>query len=108
MLVEQTKSYVAASNAHDLTRIEPMFAADAIYRSSGVGQHEGAPAIIAMMKTFFDANPDVHWDTSSFRVIEENGVEFDFVISLGGNSSTGIERLFFDADNLIRLIEVER
>lgn len=108
MLINLAQDYVAASNAHDLTRVEALFADDAIYRSSGVGQHIGVSTIIDMMRTFFEANSDVHWGASNFRHLDNRGVEFDFTITLGGKSSSGVERLYFTADNTIRLIEVER
>ncbi len=108
MLTGLAKAYVDASNAHDLSRIRPMFAANAVYRSSGVGEHTGVDAIIGMMQDFFAANSDVYWDTTDFHAVEESGIEFSFVITLGGISSTGVERLFFNEDNAIRLIEVAR
>lgn len=94
-LISLAREYVDASNAHDLARIRPMFVANARYQSSGVGDHEGAETILAMMQGFFETNPDVHWAPENFSVIENNGVEFDFVITLGGNSNRGVERLFF-------------
>jgi len=107
-LIALAEAYVAASNAHDLDEITAMFAPDAQYRSSGVGGHDGRDAIRAMNEAFFAANPDVRWETSGHRIVPGEGVEFDFVISLGGTRSRGVERVFFDENGLIRRVEVER
>ena len=107
-LLKRAQAYVAASNAHDIAAIESMIAADCVYVSSGVGSHDGADAIIAMMRGFFDAVPDVSWQASRYRPIAGSGVEFDFVISMNGKSSTGVERLFFDDRGMIVRVEVAR
>lgn len=107
-LVKRARAYVAASNAHDIAAIEPMIAPDCIYVSSGVGRHDGAGAIIAMMRDFFEAVPDVNWQARDYRAVTGNGVEFDFVISMNGESSTGVERLFFDDSGAIVRVEVAR
>lgn len=107
-LIEKTRAYVDASNEHDVDRIETMLAADAVYLSTGVGRHDGATAILHMNRSFFSANPDVHWNTTSYRVVENGGVEFDFIISLGGASYPGVERVFFDPQGKIVRVEVER
>ena len=107
-LLQRAKVYVAASNAHDVSAIETMMAAECVYESSGVGRHEGAKAIIAMMRGFFAAAPDVHWQADGYRLIAGNGVAFDFVISMNEDSSNGVERLFFDDGGLINRVEVAR
>lgn len=107
-LIEKTRAYVDASNHHDIARIATMLAEDAVYLSTGVGRHNGAAAILDMNKTFFGANPDVHWQTSNYRLIETGGVAFDFVISYAGTSGPGIERVFFDEHGQICRVEVER
>ncbi|MGI9414696.1 MAG: nuclear transport factor 2 family protein, partial [Hyphomicrobiales bacterium] len=93
---------------HDMARMGPMFAHDMVYASSGVGSHRGADAIRAMMAGFHDANPDVHWRAEHYRLTGEDGVEFDFVMTMGGQEHPGVERIFFDPAGLIRRIEVER
>ncbi|MBT5415572.1 MAG: nuclear transport factor 2 family protein [Rhodospirillaceae bacterium] len=102
------EAYFAASNAHDLDRIAAMFAPDAVYRSSGVGAHDGPAAIRAMNETFFAANPDVAWEVTGRRMVPEDGVELDFVIALGGKRHKGTERVYFDKSGLIRKVEVVR
>ncbi len=107
-LVQRAQAYVAASNAHDVSAVETMLAAECVYESSGVGRHEGAEAIIAMMRGFFASAPDVHWQTDGYRPVAGNGVEFDFVISMNGETSNGVERLFFDDRGAITRVEVAR
>ena len=85
-----------------------MLASNAVYRSSSVGDHKGLKSILSMMQQFFMTNPDVHWDGENFNVLTKNCVGFDFAITLGGARSTGFERLYFDVEGLIHLIEVER
>lgn len=101
-------AYFAASNAHDLDRIAAMFAPDAVYRSTGVGAHDGPAAIRAMNEEFFTANPDVAWEVTARRIVPEDGVELDFVIALGGRRHNGTERVYFDKAGLIRKVEVVR
>lgn len=106
--LEKTKAYVDASNNHDLATIAPMLSEDCRYVSSGVGEFVGREPILQMMKTFFAANPDVRWKVPEYRLDTENRVEFDFSISLGGQSSQGIEKISFDSDGNINLVEVVR
>ena len=107
-LVTRTRTYVDASNDHDLGRITTMFAEQATYHSSGVGEHTGVGAILAMTSAFFAANPDVNWQPTNFRLVEKGGVEFDFIITIAGKASQGVERVFFDTDGRILRVEVER
>ena len=107
-LITRTQAYVDASNDHDVERIAGMLADDATYSSSGVGEHHGATAILAMNTAFFDANPNVHWQPDNFRAVGDDGVAFDFVITIGGKPSSGVERVFFNTDGRIRRVEVER
>lgn len=107
-LIGKTKAYVEASNAHDVDRIATMLKEDVVYQSTGVGRHEGAAAILTMNRSFFGEYPDVHWDAENYRTVDDGGVEFDFVITLGGHSSSGIERVFFDPSGRISRVEVER
>jgi hypothetical protein len=105
--IEKARSYVAASNDHDLGAIEAMLAADCIYRSAGVGRHDGSAAILAMMTSFFGSYPDVHWEAENYQWIADH-VRFDFVITLGEDSSSGVEKIWFDGDGRISEIEVLR
>jgi hypothetical protein len=102
------KAYVDASNAHDVDRIATLLDPDVAYRSSGVGAHDGAEKILAMNRTFFGDYPDVTWEPRNWRQIDDGGVEFDFTITLGGQSHRGVERVFVNDAGLITRVEVER
>jgi hypothetical protein len=102
------QAYVAASNDHDTDRIATMLAPDVAYRSSGVGAHDGAEAILAMNRVFFADHPDVRWEPENWRSVDGGGVEFDFTITLGGARHRGVERVFVREDGLIGSVEVER
>ena len=112
-LIARAKAYVEASNAHDLDRVDAMFAENAEYESTGVGSHVGRGSIHAMMDRFFTAYPDVRWAAEAYRLTGDDGVAFDFVMTAkpaeGGDSieRRGVEQLFFTPDGLIRRIEVE-
>lgn len=102
------RAYVDASNDHDIDGIAALLAPDVAYRSSGVGAHDGAAKILAMNRTFFGDYPDVHWDPVNWRHIGDGGIEFDFTITLGGQSHRGVERVFVDDTGRISRVEVER
>lgn len=112
-LISRARDYVAASNAHDLDRVEAMFAEDAEYHSTGVGSHAGRAAIRGMMERFFATYPDVRWAAEDYHLTDGNGVTFDFIMTAmpadgsDGIERRGMERLFFTPDGLIRRIEVE-
>ncbi len=106
-LITKAKDYVAASNAHDVDRIRPMLASDCSYRSAGVGRHDGADAVMAMMQSFFAANPDVHWDARNYQQ-QANHVAFDFRITLGAGTSSGREEIHFSEAGKISRIVVQR
>ncbi len=107
ILLARARDYVEASNAHDLARIEPMFAPDAHYVSGRTGAYQGTADILAMMKGFFEQFADAAWRTDNWRVVADDGVEFTFILSAGGQDRPGTERVFFDAPGKIRRIEVE-
>ena len=109
---ELARAYVALSNAHRVELIRPMFASDAIYHSSAVGEFHGVDAIADMMQAFFARYADAFWLCENFRC-EDNRVSFDFSLqasdTLGGAllQRNGIERIEFDAQGLIRRLEVK-
>jgi limonene-1,2-epoxide hydrolase len=106
-LIRKAESYVAASNDHDIARIRLMLAPECSYRSAGVGAHDGVDAITTMMHSFFAANPDVHWQVEDYRW-RSGHVVFDFVITLGGTNSSGVEEIHFDKAGAISRIVVHR
>jgi hypothetical protein len=109
--IELARAYVALSNAHRTDLILPLFTGDAVYRSSAVGEHRGAAAIIAMMQVFFAGYPDAYWRCANYRCIDQR-VSFDFELRAGdaddgvGLRRTGIEHIEFDARGLIKALEV--
>jgi len=109
--IELARAYVALSNAHRSDLILPLFAGDAVYRSSTVGEHRGAPAIAAMMQLFFSRYPDVHWQCRHYRC-DGNRVSFDFALSATAADDGsrlqrgGVEHIEFDAGGLIKALEV--
>lgn len=112
-LVEQARSYVSASNEHDLDRVEGMFAGNAEYISKRAGSHAGREAIRAMMDGFFADFPDVRWTAGYYRSAEPGGIAYDFVMTATSPRTgetiehTGVERIFFDDGGKIRRIEVD-
>ena len=106
------RNYFEQSNQHNLDTILPMFDDNATYNSSQVGSYEGKEAIGEMMKDFFVHYPDVFWEIKSHRPVEDNGIEFIFMMR-ASNINTGehierqgLERITFTLDNLISHIEV--
>lgn len=111
-LIELARAYVALSNAHRSALIESMFAENAVYRSSAVGEHHGAGAIVAMMREFFQRYPDVHWKCRDYRC-DANRVSFEFELQAtdardgSALQRGGIEHIEFDSGGLISLLEVD-
>ena len=106
--IEVAKAYVAASNAHDLTTIEPMLSVDCEYQSSGVGHHAGRETIISMMTKFFSENPSVRWNAKNWRIEDSKTAVFDFQITLDSGASSGREWITINDGGLITLIKVAR
>ena len=103
-LLGKAEDYVSASNEHDLRRIRTMLACNCSYRSTGTGRHDGVEAVMSMMKSFFASNRDVRWQVENYRWHEDR-VVFDFLITLGGNTSSGVEELHFnDAGEICRIV----
>ena len=106
------KAYVEASNAHDLDAVERLLSEDAVYLSTGVGEHLGKRAIRAMMDTFFQTYKTLHWQTRNWESESENVASFDFVMTgmhcETGNKieKAGREGIFMGKDGLINRIEV--
>lgn len=110
--IELAKKYVALSNKHDLKRIETMFLGSAIYHSAYFGEYKGSIAIHEMMLSFFARYPDVHWEASNYRAIDNHGVEFDFLMTATNAAVSepvrryGRERIYFEPDGLISRVAV--
>lgn len=110
--IERAKNYIILSNNHSLRLIKPLFTDDATYHSAYFGEYQGRAAIHAMMIRFFARFPDAHWEVAEYRPIEDNGVEFAFVMT-GMDASSGervrrqgLERIYFTPDGLIRHIAI--
>ena len=111
--IELAKAYVALSNAHRLDYILPMFADEAIYHSSYVGEFKGRNAIGEMMADFFSRFPDVRWSVQEYRHTGIGVVGFEFVMTateaLTGNriERQGPEEIEFSDDGSINRLEVK-
>lgn len=109
--IELAKAYVALSNAHRIELILPMFAAEAVYTSSAVGEFVGPIAIGDMMQGFFKNYPDVFWLAENYR-FDNHRVTFDFGLQATAVNSgehlqrQGIERIEFDRHGLIKKLVV--
>ena len=111
-LIELARAYVALSNAHRVDLIRSMFAEDALYRSTAVGEHRGVATITSMMQGFFARYPDVYWQCEDYHC---NGQRVSFNFELQAHDSEdgsqlrrrGVEHIEFDAAGLIKLLEVE-
>lgn len=110
--LEWAKRYVALSNDHNLPLIKPLFADDATYHSAYFGEYKGSDTIHTMMTGFFNRFSDAHWEVAEYRGIENNGVEFTFIMT-GVDASSGeqvqrrgLERIYFTSNGLIRHIAV--
>ncbi len=110
--ITRLAAYHAALDAHDLTGVEEMLAANARYISVSLGDVRGRPAIMQSLRDYFATNPDhqafddkleqrdnhtaiSHWHLRATNkitgaIIERNGVEI----------------VTFDANGLITLIDV--
>ncbi|MCP4329591.1 MAG: nuclear transport factor 2 family protein [Alphaproteobacteria bacterium] len=110
--LELARTYVARSNAHDLSAILPMFDSGAVYRSSRVGEHVGREAIGAMMGSFFERFPDVVWKVPTYGETGPRTIGFGFVMRATDQDSGesikvhGHERIEFTRDGLIDAIDV--
>ncbi|WP_282604659.1 nuclear transport factor 2 family protein [Pelagibius sp. Alg239-R121] len=112
-LTALTQHYVECSNRHDLAAIGPMFAEDAVYRSSSVGTYQGRAAILEMMTTFFESFPDVTWEIADTRPDRNRAVVFDFTMRATKAESgevivrNGVELLRFSDSGSITEIDVQ-
>jgi hypothetical protein len=110
--IELAKAYVALSNAHALDLISKMFADNARYQSTRVGEFAGKAEIREMMEQFFKRYPDVFWSVNQYRYMAKGLIEFDFTLAANDAESgqliesKGIESVQFNHAGLIDLILV--
>jgi hypothetical protein len=111
-IIELARAYIALSNSHRSELILPLFADDAVYSSSAVGEFRGPAAIGDMMRGFFTRYPDVFWLCQNFKS-DGNRVSFDFSLQAIDAQSgfhlqrSGIERISYDDQGLIKKLEVK-
>lgn len=107
--IQLAKKYLALSNAHDVSGCIAMFAPNATYNSSAAGSFAGRDSIDVMMRSFFSARADIHWQVDSFA---ESGrtVAFDFLATHSEAGKvvrrTGHEQLTFNSNDEIEHVEV--
>jgi hypothetical protein len=58
-----------------------LFAEQALYHSTFVGEFTGRAAIRSMMTDFFARFPDVYWTVTEYRSVDERTVEFTFTMT---------------------------
>jgi len=110
--IELARAYIALSNSHRPELISPLFADDAVYSSSAVGEFHGPVAIGGMMRGFFRRYPDVFWLCENFRC-DDNRVSFDFSLQAIDAESgahlqrNGLERMTYDDQGRIKKLEVK-
>lgn len=111
--IDAARRYVEFSNGGWVDEALAMFAPDASYASSQVGAFEGRDAIGAMMRGFFARFEQPHWDVPEYRLVGDDVVEFDFVMTASPYGvgdpveRRGTERIAFDATGLINRIDVD-
>ncbi|MFT5659086.1 MAG: hypothetical protein ACI9KN_002368 [Gammaproteobacteria bacterium] len=90
-----------------------MFADNASYHSSSVGEFVGRVAIASMMNGFFAQYPDVYWETDNYRCDKDQNVLFDFKMSATHTETVekihrqGIEVISFTNNGLILRLDVK-
>ena len=109
--IELARAYVALSNAHRNELIVPLFADDAVYSSSAVGEFHGPAAIGEMMRGFFTRYPDVSWSCENYSCSCRR-VSFDFSLQASDAETgerlqrSGVEHISYDDRGLIKKLEV--
>ncbi len=112
--IELAKRYIELSNKHDLRHIETLFMGNATYNSDFLGEFNGSVAIREMMQKFFTRYPDAHWEVTDYRPIDNDGVEFDFLMTATDAAADelvnrhGRESVYFEYDGLISRIVVKK
>ncbi len=89
-----------------------MFLDNARYESVHVGTYEGWDSIAGMMKGFFERVSDVEWHVEEFDDVEDNVVEFSFLM-IGKDRESGqridrrgVERIRFTDSGRICQVKV--
>ena len=110
--INWAKSYVTLSNAHELAKIKSLFTPDATYHSTYFGEYRGIDAIHDMMQSFFKRFSDAYWEVPEYCCIDDNGVEFAFLMTATDTTSgeqvqrRGLERIYFTSTGMIKHIAV--
>ncbi len=109
---ELARKYVEHSNAHNLEEMQKMFLDNARYESAYVGSFEGWESIAEMMRKFFDRVPDVEWHVEEYDDVEDNVVEFSFLMTGTDQENgqridrRGVERIRFTDSGRICQIRI--
>ena len=110
--IARAQHYVALSNNHELATIKSLFTPEATYYSVFFGEYHGSDTIHTMMTSFFSRFADAHWEVPAYRSIDDNGVEFSFIMTGSDTVSGervqrhGVERIYFTPKGFIERIEV--
>lgn len=106
--------YHEALNAYDERMVKAMFAEDAVYVSRGVnGRVAGRDAIIAAFSAYFREHPDQRAADDTVTLVAPDTVRAQWRLeatarSTGGRvTRQGTETVTFDANGLIRHVEVD-
>lgn len=107
------KRYHDALNAYEEDVVRTMFAPDASYHSPGTGVQQGRDAIISAMTSYFREYPGQLASDDEIAVLDSRRVRSAWRLratsNVTGKTSVrqGIEIVTFDAEGLIRKVEVE-
>jgi ketosteroid isomerase-like protein len=111
--VEAVRRYHAALNDFDLDTVAEMFSPDAEYHSPGVGILHGRDAIMAAFRRYFADYSDQVAEDDRLYLLLPGTVRAEWRLRATSRSTgrtsirRGIETVAFDAQGLIRRIDVE-
>lgn len=108
--LQRAREYVNRSNQGDLEAVAELFAEDATYHSSHLGDYRGIAAIQEMMRGFFARFENPKWEVAEYHPLGEDGVVFDFTMSATDSHGvpvhrSGRETIRFDPDHG-RIVEI--
>lgn len=111
--VALVRRYHAALNRYTAAEVAPMFAADAIYQSPGVGALRGREAIIAAFTAYFAEYPDQHALDEKITQTGDMAAVSKWRLTATSRSTgepyhrRGSEAVSFNGDGLIVRVDVE-